>query len=482
VIERIRASSLRARLIAALVLTTSGILIASFIALHERAGADLDGRVDDGLQQDLDEFRASPAGNATTEAQLRSESQAFIESQGYHPDSRIFAIELTDGTVVTNQAQLLEHGEEGEDESGSEGDDDEDSDRALVSGLLAGEQGLATVSSGDEGGLRVLSAPIGAGGARLGTIHIADSLTPLERAEAGLRDTILLVAVVALGVLVLAAAFIAARLAAPLRRMERFAQDVDAGAVDNRIDTHEGPAEVRSLAASFNHMLDRLQGSIERQREFVADASHELRTPLTVARGEVDLMRREGGAPDPVHLETVSRELQRMDRLVDDMLVLARADSGPRLALEPVDLDDYLEDLERELPMLGERQYLVERASGTLLADRERLTQVIRNIVRNAVAHTDAGGTIAIRVIAASDRIRFQIDDDGPGFRPGQAERLFDRFYRTDEGRGRDEGGSGLGLAIAKALVEAHGGTIAAGAAPGGGARLTFELPVRGPE
>ena len=132
--------------------------------------------------------------------------------------------------------------------------------------------------------------------------------------------------------------------------------------------------------------------------------------------------------------------------------------------------------------MLGERQYLVERASGTLLADRERLTQVIRNIVRNAVAHTDAGGTIAIRVIAASDRIRFQIDDDGPGFRPGQAERLFDRFYRTDEGRGRDEGGSGLGLAIAKALVEAHGGTIAAGAAPGGGARLTFELPVRGPE
>ncbi len=250
----------------------------------------------------------------------------------------------------------------------------------------------------------------------------------------------LVVAAVALGVVVLAAILIAARLAAPLKRIERFASAVDAGDVDNRIDAEEGPAEIRSLSESFNHMLDRLQGSLTRQREFVADASHELRTPLTVARGEVDLMTRAADGEQRAHLETVGRELRRMDRLVNDMLTLAGADDGVALELEPIDLDDFLEDLERDLRLFGERKYSVARPSGVLIADRDRLTQVLRNLVRNSVAHTNANGHIHVGVRVGPGAVAFEVDDDGIGFSPGQAGRLFDRFYRTDQGRGRDSG------------------------------------------
>ena len=482
-IERLRASSLRTRLIAALVLTTTIALAASFYALHERTGADLNDRIDEQLGQDLDEFRSFAGPGVTSPAALRAAAVRFVQSQGYHADSRIFAIEIPDGKpVVTNEPHLLgeSHESDGPDEGESDDGDessDGDSDAHLAESLLAGSPGLSTVDSGDEGRVRVLSEPITYDGTQLGTFHVADSLGQVNQAQEGLRDTLLVVAAVALAIVVLAAALIAARLAAPLKRIERFAADVDAGDVDHRIATDDGPAEIRSLSESFNHMLDRLQGSLTRQREFVADASHELRTPLTVAQGEVDLMAREADGEQRAHLETVGRELRRMDRLVNDMLILAGADDGIPLALEPIDLGDFLEDLERDLPLLGERNYSVSGASGVLTADRERLTQVLRNLVRNSVAHTGPDGRIDVSVRAGAGSVRFEVDDDGTGFTPEQARRLFDRFYRTDQGRGRDAGGSGLGLAIAKAIVEAHGGRIWAGASPTGGARVGFELP-----
>ena len=473
-LERLRASSLRARLIAALVLTTMVALAASFFALHERAGVDLQNRVDDQLSQDLDEFRASAGPGIDSPAALRKAAERFIASQGYHADSRIFAIELADGSVITNEPELINR------QLAAAGglDGDGDSDSRLVEGLLAGTRGLSTVASGDEGQLRVLSEPVNNNGAELGTFHVADSLGQVSQAEEGLRETLLVVAVVALAIVVVAAALIAARLAAPLKRIERFASDVDAGDLEHRIEADDGPAEIRSLAESFNHMLDRLQVSLTRQREVVADASHELRTPLTVARGEVDLMAREtADSEQRTHLEAVGRELRRMDRLVNDMLTLAGADGGVPLQLEGIELDDFLEDLERDLPLLGERNYAVSRCSGVLVADRDRLTQVLRNLVRNAVAHTKENGTITVDVRVGSDSVSLEVGDDGVGFSADQAARLFDRFYRTDEGRGRDSGGSGLGLAIAKALVEAHGGRIWAGASTAGGAKVSFELP-----
>jgi two-component system, OmpR family, sensor kinase len=262
--------------------------------------------------------------------------------------------------------------------------------------------------------------------------------------------------------------------------MARFAQAVDAGDLTQRLEGVNGSDEVSRLAESFNHMLDRLEDAFRHQREFVADASHELRTPLTVLRGEIELLGVEAGIDEPNRdrSEKLLRELDRMDRLVDDMLTLAGAESGKLVERRPVNLDDFFADLRRDLPLFGERDYrLTGEPHGVLQADPDRLAQVFRNLVRNAVAHTDAAGRITVGAQPEDGRIEFSVSDTGPGIAPDQLGRLFDRFYRTDAARARDLGGSGLGLAIARAIVEAHGGRIWAESPPGAGAIIRFEIP-----
>ena len=166
-----------------------------------------------------------------------------------------------------------------------------------------------------------------------------------------------------------------------------------------------------------------------------------------------------------------------MDRLVDDMLTLASAEAGRLVQPRPIALEDFFEDVRRDLPLFGERDFHVEPAAGTLQGDPDRLTQVLRNLVRNAVAHTDPGGRVAVVARARDGRLTIAVSDNGPGIPPDQLERVFERFHRVDEARARERGGTGLGLAIARAIVEAHGGRIWAESAPGTGTTVSFELP-----
>ena len=225
-------------------------------------------------------------------------------------------------------------------------------------------------------------------------------------------------------------------------------------------------------------MLDRLQRTFERQRDFVSDASHELRTPLTVLRAQVELLdretderrRREGTA-------TLPRRLDELDRLVGDMLTLASAESGQLVEPRPVELESFFEDLRRDLPLFGEREFELQAVGGTLQADPDRLTQVLRNLVRNAVAHTGPGDAVRITAGAIGGRLEIAVADSGPGIPADQLEWIFERFHRLEKGRSRDRGGSGLGLAIARAIVEAHGGEIRADSSPGRGATFRITLP-----
>ena len=164
-----------------------------------------------------------------------------------------------------------------------------------------------------------------------------------------------------------------------------------------------------------------------------------------------------------------------MERLIAEMLALAREDAGASMQAEPIDLADLLSDLRRDLPLMGRREYRVTELGGTLVADPDRLAQVLRNLVHNAVAHTAEGGAIEVAATAVGDRVRFEVIDDGPGIAADEAAHLFQRFYRGPGARERD--GTGLGLAIARAIIEAHGGRIWAEPAPGHGARIAFELP-----
>jgi heavy metal sensor kinase len=463
--------SLRARLVLAISLITAAILGLSFLALDRGTGADLQQRIDDGLIQDYGEFRAASEGIANS-GELEREAKRFINTQGYHPASRIFLIDVADRREVTNQGQIVRREVERDETGEPRGDSGEPS-------LLHAPSGYSTVSTEETGRLRLYSHAIRAGGRRLGTFRVAEPLAPVEHAESGLRSEFLLVGGVALLLAIGSAAWVATVVTRPLRGMAGVASDIDAGDLSLRMHPVRGSDEVAVLAEAFNHMLDRLEGAFGQQREFVADASHELRTPLTVLRGEIELLQREGVSAAEVEerSDKLLREIRRMERLVDDMLTLAGAESGALVHTRSVDLEDFMEDVRRDLPLLGPRDYRVQPASGTLAADPDRLTQVLRNLVRNAVAATEPDGHITVAARARDGHVEFSVVDDGAGIPAEHVGRLFDRFYRTDAGRARDEGGSGLGLAIARAIVEAHGGHIWAESGVGKGTTVRFDLP-----
>ncbi len=466
-------ASLRGRLIVAITLITALLLGLTFFGLDRGTEADLQHRIDDSLRQDYAEFENSTSGEVSSPAQLERAAKRFIRSQGYHPASRIFVIEVAGKREVTNQGDVVRHE--------VERDSDEPNDHGAEGRptLLDAPLGLVTVTTDETGRLRLYSHGIEGGGRRLGTFRAAEPLASVEGARSGLRSTFLLVGGLALLLAVGAAAWVATLVTRPLRRMARTASAIDAGDLGQRIEHGHGSSEVTLVADSFNHMLDRLENAFSRQREFVADASHELRTPLTVLRGEIELLGR-GSGPDHALRERsdqLLREIRRMERLVDDMLTLAGAESGALVRPRSIDLDEFFADLRRDLPLLGPREYRVEASDGTLRADPDRLAQVLRNLVRNAVAHTGPDGTITVATHADEGRIEFAVADTGTGIPPEQLERLFDRFYRTDSGRARDSGGSGLGLAIARAIIEAHGGRIWAESRPGKGATIRFTLP-----
>jgi signal transduction histidine kinase len=466
---------LRLRLTLAICGVSLAVVAGSFLALRATTQADLRDRIDQELRDQHDEFDAAvPPAQRRTSASLERASRRFLSEQGYHASSRIFAIQPHGQALVTNQPDLLRRDSE-HDGSGT----DETTEELGESGLLDAPDGLADVSGPETGALRVLTAPIDAGARRVGTFRVADPLRSVEDAESGLNRAFLLVGLAVLLVSAGLAAAIATVLTRPLRRMARVATDVGEGDLQARIGDHRRNDEIGVLADAFDRMLDRLERAFARQREFVSDASHELRTPLTVMRGQVELLDHEQD-PDRRHsaVDTVLREVDRMNRLVDEMLTLAASESTPLVRPETIDLADFVEDLRRDLPLFGDRTYAVEgTTTGTLQADPERLHQVLRNLIRNAVAATHPRDSIHVTLTAHGATLEFAVSDTGPGIPADELERVFDRFHRTDAARDRGHGGTGLGLAIAQALVQAHGGQIAAESTPGRGTTIRFTIP-----
>ncbi len=218
-----------------------------------------------------------------------------------------------------------------------------------------------------------------------------------------------------------------------------------------------------------------VEDAFSRQRRFVSDASHELRTPLTAIRGQLELLGRQQSpsAAEVRQVEAVvGAEMTRIERLVADLLALARLDEGAPLRRAPLDLAPFLGGLAEAEPGVA----LGAVPAGTLEADPDRLTQVLRNLLANARRHAGASGRVELSAAARGGRLTIRVDDDGPGIPPAERARVFDRFHRSEAARDRDSGGSGLGLSIARSIVELHGGRIRVGDSPLGGARLSVEL------
>ena len=248
-----------------------------------------------------------------------------------------------------------------------------------------------------------------------------------------------------------------------------------------RLPKRKSRDEVALLSTSFNRMLEQLQDSFESQRRFVADASHELRTPLTTIQGNAGLLAHGPPIAEPVRRAAaadIAEETERMGRLVDRFLTLARADSGLRLELAPVDLRRVVVDVGRQAAAVHpERKFEVEVVDARVAGDEDALRQLLWILVDNASRH--ARSTISIDLEVDSGWARLMVGDDGPGIAVEERERVFERFYRAD--RSRSGHGAGLGLSIARWITDQHGGRIIADSSRAGGAGLYVDLPLLRP-
>jgi two-component system, OmpR family, sensor kinase len=306
----------------------------------------------------------------------------------------------------------------------------------------------------------------------------------------------------------------------PLEDIEETAEEIAAGHLNRRVPELDPRTEVGSLGRSLNIMLSRIESAFhaqqeseeaahqseERMRRFIADASHELRTPLTAIRGFAEYYRQRGGTtteaeasegngeidkltPDDLDriMHRVEAEASRMGLLVEDLLLLARLDQQRPLDLKPVDILALAADAVQDARILApDRSIDLSVAPGAAFiveGDEPRLRQVIGNLMTNALKHTPLGTPVNVRIGSGAlgdgrPAVILDVADEGPGMKPEQAHRVFERFYRADAARTRVAGGSGLGLAIVASLVAAHGGTVSVQTAPGEGANFRVKLPL----
>ena len=271
---------------------------------------------------------------------------------------------------------------------------------------------------------------------------------------------------------------------APLAALSDTARKLNLGSLGHqRLFAPTDAPELTTLANAFNELLDRLEAAHASQHRFVADASHELRTPLAALRAEIDIALRRERAPADYQrtLDSNRHELERLSSLVENLLALAALEaSQPAGKKSPVDLALVCRDVAEQLSPLAAEQNVrlqLELAENvTVPGDVFALERAVRNLVENALRHTPAGEQIEIRAVAGNEA-RIDVIDAGVGIAPDHLPKIFERFYRVDTARNRAHGGAGLGLSIVKAIVEAHGGTVAVESKLGAGSTFTLRLP-----
>ncbi len=452
-----------------------------FVAVYRGTGSQLRHQIDREIAGDAAELAHNLAlAKAHTSRQLSEAATRYVRDQPFTASSTLLFVLVPGEGPSTNRPELFGHSAP---DSGETRAQQEQEDRVSAR-LPVAPDGYSTLALPDVGNLRLLKRSVRVPIGLSVTIGVGEPLAAVAHAQRGVARAFILAGLLALAGALLASYLIGSRVSRPLRRMAAVAARVDAGDLHPRIHDAGGQGdEVKVLADAFNHMLDRLTNAFAGQRAFVADASHELRTPLTVIRGQLEVL---ASQPDPSGDEVrrverlVQAEIARISRLVDDLLLLARTEHTEFLRIGWIDLSEYVQELWDGVSLLARRRFeLGPVPQGTLRADPDRIAQALRNLITNAIDHTaPEHGLVRMRVEAApGERVRFLVEDDGPGIPVEQRERVFRRFHRTDAARDRASGGTGLGLAIVRAIADAHAGSVSAGESPEGGARIELELP-----
>jgi len=480
-LERVTPAGLRWRLAGWVTLVTLGCTAIVFVAVYSGTGSQLSKQIDESVKTNsLELARNLALSGARTPKQLSQAASSYVRSRPFRASSNLMFVLVPGQGAITNRPELLGHRGPDEDQSARQ----RAQEQVLASTLVHASLGLSTLEVPTFGDLRLIKRHVKVSRGLRATVGVGEPLASVADAKGGVARAFVLAGLLALFGAMLASYLIGTRVSRPLRRMAAVAARVNAGELHPRIHDPGGrDDEVRVLANAFDHMLDRLTEAFAGQRAFVADASHELRTPLTVIRGQLEVLAAQQH-PDGDEVRRVERlvqaEIARISRLVEDLLLLAKAEQVEFLRPERVDVEGFVAELWDGTSLPANRRFeLVGVPAGTLMADPDRLAQALRNLLGNAVEQTQPDdGLVRLSVLPGGEgRLRFVVDDDGPGIPPDQRERVFDRFHRTDSARDRASGGTGLGLAIVRAIADAHGGRVSAGSSPEGGARIELELP-----
>jgi signal transduction histidine kinase len=347
-----------------------------------------------------------------------------------------------------------------------------------VSGVTEPESGSVSTAAGPA---RYAVFPVQVeGDPDRGALVVVEFAEPRQEEVAAIVRVLAVISLAALALAGLVSWQVAGRVLAPIRTLRKAAETIGESALDLRIEV-TGKDDVAALARTFNQMLDRIETAFASQREFLDDASHELRTPITVIRGHLELI-----SDDPAKraqtLALVLDELERMNRLVDDLVLLAKADRPDFLSLALVDVTDLVMTVLAKASALADRRWALGGVTDRIvLADDQRLTQALMQLTANAVRHTRPGDRITIGSRVVGDRLQLIVTDTGTGIAAEDADRIFERFTRGGQrgDRGTRGEGAGLGLAIVTSVARAHGGEVLLDSTPGKGSTFVLDLPLK---
>lgn len=441
-----RASGLRVRTTAAAVAVVAVALVVAAVAMVAFLGRSL-----------RSELRTAAVARAEAVAGVLGTNAAEGTLDAGDPEEEFVQVLGDDGTVTAASSNVRGHAALARIPPG---------EALVVERVPFEDESFLAVAVSASGPDRPLTVVVGRG-----LDDIDDATAAATRALAvGIPVLVLLVGAVTWRVV--------GRSLAPVERIREEVESISGAELHRRVPTPPGDDEIARLAATMNRMLERLEDAQGRQRRFVSDASHELRSPIASIRQHAELARTRPEGEDARGLaEVVLEEDLRLQRTVEDLLLLARIDEGTAsLRAEPVDLDDLVLDAAARLrASTGLRVDAAGVSAGRVLGDRDRLERLIRNLTENAIRVARTGVSLALREDV--DDVILAIEDDGPGIAPADRERVFDRFVRLDDARDRDSGGSGLGLAIVREIAALHRGTVAVNGGALGGARFEVRLP-----
>ena len=449
-------------------------LFSVVIIVRESLHVSVTNRANEDVIQEVEEFRTFTSDGVdpeTSEPFSSAERLLEVYLSRQHPGTS----EILVGYVGQEGVVTISRGDGAPEESVY----DPTRDRELLAEAASSSSGTKDTPAGEMRWARTVVDVQGGDDAVL----IVTVFTESDRAEAD--STVRTLAFVSLGALLFAGVvswLVAGRLLRPVRLVHEAAAEITEQDLTRRIDV--GDDDVSGLAATFNRMLDRLEEAFRAEQRFVDDAGHELRTPITVIRGHLELMD-----DDPesraVTMRLVTQELDRMSRIVTDLLSLAKADRADFVRIvDGVDVSLLTIALEAKISQLADRKWrLGHIAEGTAALDSQRTTQAVLQLAQNAVQHTADGDAITLTSDIVDDAVlgralTISIEDTGPGVPYADRGRIFERFTHGELPDGRRHGGAGLGLAIVTAIAEGHGGRVDVGGEPGRGAVFTLVLPV----